>query len=180
MNMTRTAADLTMERLIAAGERGDAAAFIATLSPDVIVRSPITQRIRFEGIEQATALFEQVFTVISGIRIYERLGHGTQTQAIFWRGRVGKHYLEEANLLRLDEMGRVAEMTVFMRPVPGVMELAARLAPRLAAERSRLRAVPVRVMLRFITTLYRSNEPLVLSLTGAGVAVPSMTGEEPS
>jgi hypothetical protein len=173
MNTTQNPADNTMDRLIAAGERGDAAAFIATLSTDVIVRSPITQRIRFEGIDQATALFQHVFTVISDIRIYEHLGQGTQTQAIFWRGRVGKHYLEEANLLRLDDSGRVAEMTVFMRPVPGVMELAAQLAPRLAADRSRLRAIPVRVMLRVITALYRSNEPLVISLTGAGVTVPN-------
>jgi hypothetical protein len=161
--------DETMERLIDAAERGDAAEFIATLSHDVVVRSPITQGIRFEGIEQATALFTHVFAAISDVRIYEHLGKGTSTQAIFWRGRVGKHYLEEANLIRLDDTGQVGEMTVFMRPIPGVMELAARLAPKLARDRSRLRSVPVRMMLRVITTLYRTNEPLVLALTGAGV-----------
>jgi hypothetical protein len=170
-----SASDDTMVRLIRAAEQGDHAAFTSTLAPGVIVRSPITERIRFEGIDQARGLFEHVFEVISDVRIYERLGDGTATQAIFWRGRVGKHYLEEANLIRLDDDGRVAEMTVFMRPVPGVLELAARLAPRLAADRSRLRAIPVRIMLRVIATLYRSNEPLVLAVTGAGVPAPRTT-----
>jgi hypothetical protein len=173
--VTTTNADETMQRLILAVEQGDADGFIATLDPQIVVRSPITGRIRFEGIEQASALFTHVFETISDIRIYEHLGQGTSTQAIFWRGRVGKHLLEEANLIRLGETGRVAETTVFMRPVPGVMELAAGLAPRLAADRSRWRAIVVRAMLRTIATLYRSNEPLAVSIMGAGTSVPRST-----
>jgi hypothetical protein len=161
-------ADRTVEQLIHAGHTLNAAELIATLAPTIIVRSPITQRIRFEGIDQAAALFNHVFSVIDSIEVYEHLGRGSSVQAIFWRGRVGREYLEEANLLHLDAEGRIAEMTVFMRPVPGLLELAAQLAPRLARDRSRVRAVPVRIMLRLFAVLYRSNERPILSLTGAG------------
>jgi hypothetical protein len=41
-----------MEELRRAAEAHDSAAVIALFSPDIIVRSPITQLIRFEGYDQ--------------------------------------------------------------------------------------------------------------------------------
>ena len=114
-----------MEALRLAAEAHDCAGVIALFAPDVIVRSPITQRIRFEGLAQVSDLFERVFDVVSDIEFYETIGDGTaKDQVIFWRGRVGRLYLEEANLLRLDDQGRISEMTVFMRPIPGLLALA--------------------------------------------------------
>ena len=162
-----------MDALQAAAHAHDVEAVIACFAQDIIVRSPVTQRIRFEGIEQASDLFRRVFTVISDIRFYETVGEGTPNQVIFWKGRVGNQYLEEANLLRLDDAGRIREMTVFMRPAPGLLALAAALAASLAGRHGRLRSVLVRAALGTLATILRAGEPLILRLTGAGVPVPS-------
>ena len=162
-----------MLELQRAAEAHDPQAFIALLAPDIVVRSPITQRIRFEGIEQAGDLFERVFAEISDIRFYETIGEGESSQVIFWRGRVGRHYLEEANLLRLDEQGRVREMTVFMRPLPGLLALATALIASFATRRGRARGLLLRLMVGTVSALYRSGEPLAVRLSGAGVPVPA-------
>jgi hypothetical protein len=160
---------ISMEALRIAAERHDCHAVIALFAPDIVVYSPITGLIRFEGIDQARDLFIRVFDQISGIRFYETVGEGQSTQVIFWRGWVGSQYLEEANLLRLDDQGRIREMTVFMRPVPGLLALAAGLAPSLASPRGRVRAFVIRCVLRSFAWLYSRCEPVLVGWMGAGV-----------
>lgn len=128
-----------------------------------MIRSPITQRVRFEGIEQASDLFRQVFRAISDIRVYETIGEG-RSRVVFWRGRVGRNYLEEANLLRFDERGLVKEMTVFMRPAHGLLALAVELSSSLAGRRSSLRGLAARLMLGPMATIFRLGEPLIVAL----------------
>jgi hypothetical protein len=155
---------------VSANERGDVEALIACFAPDIVIRSPITQRVRFEGIEQASDLFHRVFRIISEIRVYETIGD-RRSQVVFWRGRVGRDYLEEANLLRFDERGLVKEMTVFMRPVPGLVALAVELASSLAGRRSSIGGAVVRLMLGPMATIFRLGEPAIVALTAAGVPV---------
>jgi hypothetical protein len=166
--------DATIAKFRAAGQSHDPEAMIALLGDHVIIRSPITQRIRFEGIEQATDLFRRVFVAIRNIEFYEVVGVGCPTQVIFWRGTVGKTYLEEANLLKMDDSGHIIEMTVFMRAVPGLLELLAELAPSLASRHSKPKAALLRVPLKLLSAAYCASEPLVLSIAKAGVAVPSI------
>jgi hypothetical protein len=169
--------DDTITKLRAAGGSHDSEAMIALLSDHVIVRSPITQRIRFEGIEQASDLFRRVFVAIRNIEFYEVVGVGCPTQVIFWRGTVGGTYLEEANLLKMDDSGRIIEMTVFMRAVPGLLELLAELAPSLASRHSKPKAALLRVQLKILSTVYRAAEPLVVSIAKAGVVVPRVPAD---
>lgn len=157
-----------MESLKLAAEAHDCEAVIALFADDIVIHSPITTLIRFEGIEQASDLFRRVFDIIEDIRFYETVGEGLSTQVIFWRGRVAGHYLEEANLLRINESGQIAEMTVFMRAVPGLLALAERLAASLGGRKATWRYVTIRLMLGFVGILYRSNEKLVVRLSGAG------------
>lgn len=160
---------LDLER---AAHAHDVDAVIACFANDILIRSPITQRIRFAGIERASDLFRRVMSLISDIEFYETIGEGEKSQVIFWRGRVGRHYLEEANLLRLDDDGRITEMTVFMRPIPGLLTLAAGLAASLAGRRHRIGGYLVRAMLGTLAAIYRWGEPMVVALAGAGVPVP--------
>jgi hypothetical protein len=60
----------------------DVEAVIACFADDIIMRSPIRQSIRFEGIEQASDLFRRVFEVISEFRFYETVGEGEPTQVL--------------------------------------------------------------------------------------------------
>jgi len=161
----------SLHAFMSAQERHDVEAVIACFAPDIVIRSPITQRVRFEGVEQASDLFRLVFRVIRDIRFYETIGDG-RSQVVFWRGRVGRNYIEEANLLRFDERGLVKEMTVFMRPVPGLLALAVELASSMAGRRSSLRGVVVRLMLGPMATIFRLGEPTIIALTAAGVPVP--------
>ena len=172
-----TVYDDTIARLRLAGEGNDPDAMIALLADTVVVRSPITDRIRFEGTEQASDLFERVFDSISDIRFYEVVGTGTATQVIFWRGTVAGRSLEEANLLRLDDQGRITEMTVFMRAIPGLLQLVAELAPSLARRHSRVRAAFIRTPLRVLAWFYGVVEPVVLRIADAGVAAPNRSDE---
>jgi hypothetical protein len=116
-------------------------------------------------------LFERIFNGISDIKFFETIGEGTNNQVIFWQGRVGSEYLEEANLIRLDDQGRIREMTVFMRPIPGLLALASVLAPSLATRHGPVRACGVRSVLWLFYAVYRTAEPLVIRVTGAGVPV---------
>jgi SnoaL-like domain len=163
--------DTTTKALQVAGETLDVDGFLALLAPNIIVRSPITQRIRFEGIEQVSDLFRRIFTIISDIRIEEFVGVGQPTQVMLWKGSVRGTYLEEANVLRFNDDGRIREMTVFMRALPGLLRLAALIAPSLAGRRSRVHAFAVRAALAPIAFLYRTGEPAVLALAKAGVPV---------
>jgi SnoaL-like domain len=160
----------SLRAFVSATERHDVEPVIACFAPGIIIRSPITQRIRFEGIEQASDLFRRVFCIISGTRVYETIGEGS-SQVVFWRARVGRNYLEEANLLRFDENGLVKEMTVFMRPVPGLLALAVELASSLSGSRSFLRGLAVRLLLGSMATIYRLCEPAIVALTAAEVPV---------
>jgi len=167
-----------MKEFEVATHNHDVEAVIACLSSEIVIRSPITQRVRFEGIEQASDLFRRVFKIISDIRFYETIGEGQQSQVIFWRGRVGRQYLEEANLLRLDDDGRIKEMTVFMRPVPGLLALTVELGSSLAGRRHFLRGLAVRAMLGPMARLFAIGEPLIVALTEAGVPVRSNASDK--
>lgn len=169
---TATIHDRTIDALRAAIEAHDTEAFIALLADDVIVRSPITTKIRFEGIEQATDLFRRVFPELRDVQLYKVVGAGGSSQVIFWRGMVGSKVLEESNLLEIDDEGRITEMTVFMRALPGLLTFAGRIAPSLARRRGRIRAMVLKVMLGTVAGMYNSGESLALRLAGAGVRTP--------
>jgi ketosteroid isomerase-like protein len=161
-----------MDALRVATEAGDIAQLTALMADDIVIQSPITTLIRFEGKDQVRELFEHVFRHVKDVRFYQTLSDGDKMHAVFWRGRVGKYYLEEANLVRLNEQGQIAEMTIFMRALPGLFGLAEGLVPSMTRQKQGfVRSAITRIMLGFVAILYRSNESLVLALAGAGVRV---------
>lgn len=135
-----------MEALRRATEAHDVEGIIALLAPDVVLRSPISGRVRFAGRETVADLLRVVFGVLADIRFYETVGEGERTQVLFWRGRVLGLPLEEANLIRLDAQGRVAEMTLFMRPLVSLSALAVAVAPRLLTHRGPARRAFLRAL----------------------------------
>ena len=157
------AAEATTAGCRAAGERADLAAFLQTLAPSVKLRSPISFRARFDGLEDVTALMREVFDVVSDIEYFEDVGT-SRTRALFYRARVEGQAVEGAILVRLDERARVAEMTMFFRPLPGLTALTARLTPRLAAQRGRGRSLAVAAMTRPVAALTRAGDALGVRL----------------
>ncbi len=134
--------------LRAAGESGDADAITALLAPDVVFHSPMTDRIRFEGRDEVVALHRDIFAVLDGIDTAEPLVNGDRGSFSF-RARVRGEELEAMNLVRVNEQGRIVELTVFVRPLPGLATLFATLPPRVSTRRrGRVKGTLVAILAR--------------------------------
>ena len=127
-------ATAAVEVLRLAGERGDAEAIGAVLADDVVFHSPLTDRLTFEGRDEVVALHRDIFAVLEDLRTSEQLTHG-DTQAFSFRARVRGVELEAMNLVRCDDHGKIAELTVFIRPLPALATLFATLPPRVSTRR---------------------------------------------
>jgi SnoaL-like protein len=141
-------------RLRAAMEAGDHAAVVQLLAPDVIVRSPIIGS-AFEGADAVGNLFAAIIDIFEGLE-YTGEAEADGLQVLVFRARVRDRTLEGVDLIRVDADGRIAEMTVLMRPMTDLALLANELGPRLARRRGRLRTFLMRVL--------GPPVPLVLSL----------------
>lgn len=117
-----------------AAERREIEPLLATLAPDVVIRSPVSERLSFTGIEQARELFGVVFEEL-GEFAYTDEFEAAGARVLVYRGRFAGEWIEEVQLLRLDAAGRIREVTFFIRPLPGLAGVAAGLAPRFARRR---------------------------------------------
>jgi hypothetical protein len=132
----------TIARWRAAGEAGDADAAVATMSSEVELISPLTDRFRFHGREQLRDLLTAAFTTIADIRYHTELGD-EQTRSLFYYGRIGDDDFEEAQLIRLDDAGLIRQITLFGRPLPAVTGLMRALGPKLATQQGRRGAAAI-------------------------------------
>ncbi|MFI5690705.1 nuclear transport factor 2 family protein [Kribbella sp. NPDC051586] len=123
-----------IDALRAAGERGDADAVGELLAPDVVFHSPLTARISFEGRDEVVALHRDIFAVLEDIQTSDPLEYGDQRAFVF-RARVRGLELEAMNLARCNDQGKIAELTVFIRPLPALAALFTLLPPRVATRR---------------------------------------------
>ena len=100
-------------------ERGDLAGVLDTFAPDAVLRSPLTSRFAFSGREQIEAVMGVVIDVFEDLRYTDQLVDGDR--AVLVAGaRVGGRELEIVDHLRLDEQGKIRELTVFFRPFPSI------------------------------------------------------------
>ena len=161
-NAALTEAQRTTARFRAAVESADLPAFLETLAADAVLRSPISLRAQFQGREAIADLMPAVFDVIDDISYFEDIGTEV-TRALFYRARVGDQPVEEATLVRLDDSARVIEMTLHIRPLPGLAALTAGLGPRLVAE-NKGRAAVLAAMTRPLAAVTRLGDGLAVRL----------------
>ncbi|MGO4586722.1 nuclear transport factor 2 family protein [Arthrobacter sp. 2RAF6] len=133
---TSPSAATTIARWRAAGERGDADAAVACLSPDIVLSSPLTGQFRLEGSDQLRDFLASAFTAVEDIHFHTETGQG-DTYALVYRARVGTQPFEEAQLLRLDDKAHIREITLFGRPMPALTALMTTLGPELARRQGR-------------------------------------------
>ncbi|MDQ3957685.1 MAG: nuclear transport factor 2 family protein [Actinomycetota bacterium] len=141
-------------------EANDVEAVLLTLAPDVVVHSPISDRVSFRGRDEMRDLFRAVFASVDGIHYFADVGD-SRTRALFYRATVGGEPVEEATRLRLDDDQLVEEITLFFRPLPGLTALTAALAPRIARRRGRGRAIAARLLLGPLAVATRLGDRLV-------------------
>jgi SnoaL-like domain len=154
------AVDSPLAAYRAAAEAQDTTAMLACLREDVVLRSPITLRFAFHGKEQLRDLLDDVHAVVSHATFRADTGDD-RTRALVLDGEVRGQRFTELVLVALDEDGLIASLELAVRPMPGLLALAAALGPRVARRRSSARALAVRAM---ITPL------AVMAARGEGVA----------
>jgi hypothetical protein len=114
-----------------AAEAKDLELMVETLREDVVLHSPILFR-GFEGREVVSAVLTHVAATLENLTYTDELAEGN-TVALRFKARVGDRELEGIDFLELDDEGRVAELTVFMRPLSAITAFNERMTERLAA-----------------------------------------------
>jgi SnoaL-like domain len=113
----------------AAVEAQDMDAALATLAPDVVFHSPAVFH-EYRGIETVGGLLRLVAQTFEDFRYTDELAGDGDVHALIFRARVGGRDLEGMDLLRLGPDGLVADFTVMIRPLSGLVALAQELGPK--------------------------------------------------
>lgn len=98
-----------------AAEGKDLELLAETLREDVELHSPVLFR-GFEGREVVATVLTHVAATLEDLSYTDELRED-DTVALRFKARVGDRELEGIDFLELDEEGRVAVLTVFMRPL---------------------------------------------------------------
>ncbi len=112
-----------------AAEAKDVELLSETLREDVILHSPILFR-GFEGREAVIQVLTHVAETLEDLTYVDELA-GERSVALRFKARVGDRELEGIDFLELDEEGRVAELTVFMRPMSALTRFNEQMVERL-------------------------------------------------
>ena len=159
---SRSPASAAVTALTAAAERGDADAVAELLAPDVVFHSPMTTRVAFEGREEVADLHRDIFAVLEDLHTTEPLALG-DARSFTFHATVRGVRLEAVNLLQCNPQGQIVEMTIFVRPLPGLATLFATLPPRVSTRR---RGRPLGTLAAILT------QPLAVVLRTADRLVP--------
>jgi hypothetical protein len=112
-----------------AAEAKDVELMTETLREDVVLHSPILFR-GFEGREIVGQVLTHVAATLEDLTYVDELV-GEHTVALRFKAMVGDRELEGIDFLELDDDGKVAELTVFMRPLSALTRFNEQMAERL-------------------------------------------------
>jgi hypothetical protein len=160
-----------IERFREAARTHDATLAAAACAEDVVLHSPLTDRADFRGRAEVRRLFEVVYDRFTELHYEEPVGAGRHW-ALFGSATVGGQRIEETMRLTLDDAGQIAEVTLYIRPLPGLTAVMAALGPPLARRygRSKLTATLLRAMTAPLVAATRSGDrvgiPLALPESG--------------
>lgn len=114
------------------------------LSADVLLHSPVVSK-PFRGQAAARELFGVLFERFGEMDVVSELS-GEASHAFFWRARLGRRAIEGADLMRYDEHGQIAEITVMIRPLADIAVFASTIGPPLARLQSPARGAVVAIL----------------------------------
>jgi hypothetical protein len=112
-----------------AAEAKDLDLLVETLREDVELHSPILFR-GFEGRDVVAQVLTHVAATLEGLTYVDELHEGNSV-ALRFKANVGDRELEGIDFLELDDDGRVAVLTVFMRPMSALKAFNEQMAERL-------------------------------------------------
>jgi SnoaL-like domain len=112
-----------------AAEAKDLELLTETLREDVELHSPVLFR-GFEGRDVVAQVLAHVAATLEDLTYTDELAEGN-TVVLRFKARVGDRELEGIDFLELDDEGRVAVLTVFMRPMSALTAFNERMMERL-------------------------------------------------
>jgi hypothetical protein len=112
-------------------ERSDLGAVGELLAPDIVFHSPVTFH-PFVGRETVTRLLELVAQTFEDFRYTDELAD-EGSHALIFRAAIAGRELEGIDLLRFDEHGLIADFTVMLRPLSGLIPFAQAMGEKAAA-----------------------------------------------
>jgi SnoaL-like protein len=115
-----------------AAEAKDVELMLETLREDVELHSPILFR-GFEGRDAVGMVLTHVAATLEDLTYVDE-AVGDNTVVLRFKANVGDLELEGIDYLTLDEGGRVADLTVFMRPMRALTAFNEKMAERLGVE----------------------------------------------
>jgi len=118
-------------RFRAAVEAADIDAAAQLLAPDIVFHSPVTFH-PFVGRDTVTKLLTLVASTFEQFRYTDELD-ADGAHALIFRASVAGKELEGIDLLRIDEDGLIADFTVMIRPVSGLMPFAQAMGEKVQA-----------------------------------------------
>lgn len=121
----------TAGRFRAAVERADIDAASELFASEIVFHSPVTFH-PFIGRETVARLLGEVAQVFEDFRYTGQLAAG-ELHALIFRAQVGGREVEGLDLLRVGADGLIAEFTVMLRPLSGLLPFAQAMGERAAA-----------------------------------------------
>jgi ketosteroid isomerase-like protein len=132
----------TSHPLRQAVEARDIEAVVDSLAPDVVLHSPLISE-HFEGREDVGFLFRTLadeYLFRDDFQYTAELAEGN-TVVLAFRGTLRGTEVEGVDLMRVNPDGKISEITVFLRPLPGTTAVAKFLSSRIAGRDNRLKGV---------------------------------------
>jgi len=112
-------------------ERGDLEAAGELFAEDIVFHSPATFH-PFVGRDTVTRLLAEVIQVLEDFRYTDEL-LTDGAHALIFRASVADREIEGVDLLRMNAQGEIADFTVLLRPLSGLVPFAQAMAERVAA-----------------------------------------------
>jgi hypothetical protein len=164
---TETREATTRHPFAAAIEARDHAALVKTLAPDVVLHAAVT-RTPFQGRETVGELYAAVIDSFEEVEVVDEFSNA-DTHAFFWRGRIEGRFVEGADRFRLDQAGKVREITVVGRPLSGLATFITGIGARFARRRrGRAVAATLRLTARPLPPMFAALDPVTRWLARPG------------
>jgi hypothetical protein len=136
---------------------------MSALADDAVLHSPLTDRFTFNGKDDIRLLFEAAYENFEGLEYHTAIDGRVLVGGATIKGQ----RFEETLLLTLDDHGKIAEITLFIRPLTGLTAVMAALGPTLARKNGRRTAGLLKVLTAPLVAATRSGDRM-----GLGLALP--------
>ncbi len=149
-------------------ERRDVRAVADAFATDAEFHSPLTDRLTFKGREQIAALATIVLDVFENFRYTDEL-MGDEVGFLVGRAQVDGLEIEFVDHLRFDRDGRIANITVFFRPLPAAAAALRRIGARLGRRKSPMRGAVISMPARPLALMTRIGDAIGAGLLRASI-----------